>query len=145
MKTSVFVRLSLAVISAAAVAAFTGDLAVQQSSLPSTTELRTMTARFAPADIGADISALPENERRALAKLVQAGRIMDGLFLRQVWSGNDAMLQRLAREAVTRSGPARAEADARLHAFLVNKGPWSRLDHNRIFVAGAIVEIKDTA
>jgi Peptidase family M49 len=136
MKTSVFVRLSLAVISAAAVAAFTGDLAVQQSSLPSTTELRTMTARFAPADIGADISALPENERRALAKLVQAGRIMDGLFLRQVWSGNDAMLQSLARETVTGNSSTRADAEARLHAFLLNKGPWSRLDHNRIFVAG---------
>jgi Peptidase family M49 len=137
MKTSVFALFSLAVISAAVPVAFSGDATVQQSPLPSVTELRTMTARFAPADIGADISALPENERKALAKLVQAARIMDSLFLRQVWSGNDAMLLRLAREAVTGSGPARAEADARLHAFLVNKGPWSRLDHNRFFVAGA--------
>lgn len=26
---------------------------------------------------------------------------------------------------------------ARLRAFLINKGPWSRLDHNRVFVPGA--------
>ena len=26
---------------------------------------------------------------------------------------------------------------ARLHYFLINKGPWSRLDHNQMFVPGA--------
>jgi Peptidase family M49 len=102
------------------------DAAALQDTIPSTAELRTMTARFAPADIGADVSALPENERRALAKLVDAARIMDALFLRQVWAGNDAMLQDLARRN-----------DPRLHYFLINKGPWSRLDHNRAFVPGA--------
>ena len=34
----------------------------------------------------------PPNEQQALAKLVQAGWIMDALFLRQVWAGNEAML-----------------------------------------------------
>ena len=62
-----------------------------------------MTARFAPADIRADMSALPENERKALARLVDAARLMDSLFLRQVWAGNDAMLQGLSREAVARA------------------------------------------
>jgi hypothetical protein len=114
---------------------------VQESaSLPSPAELRTMTARFAPADIGADISALPEGERRALAKLVEAAKLMDSLFLRQVWAGNDAMLQDLARGAAVPSpagpDPRRAEAEARLHYFLINKGPWSRIDHDRPFVPG---------
>ena len=62
---------------------------------------------------------------------------MDGLFLRQVWAGNDALLQQLGREVVTLpAGPARAAAEARLHYFLINKGPWSRLDHNQPFVPG---------
>jgi peptidase M49-like protein len=118
-------------ISAAAMTAFTGDLRVQHtSSLPTLAELRTMTARFAPADITADTSALPERERQALARLVDAARIMDALFLRQVWEGNDAMLQALARDT---SDIGRA----RLHYFLINKGPWSRIDHNRPFVPGA--------
>ena len=90
-----------------------------------------MTARFAPADIGADLTALPENERQALARLVEAARIMDGLFLRQVWSGNAALLESLARQAVA-GGDA---ADA-LHYFLINKGPWSRLDHHKPFIPG---------
>ena len=109
--------------------------------LPSLADLRAMTARFAPAEIGADVTALPEGERRALAKLVEAARLMDSLFLRQVWSGNDAMLQDLSRAAVTKGPGAvdarQAEAEARLHYFLLNKGPWSRLDHNRVFVGGA--------
>ena len=95
-----------------------------------------MTARFAPADIGADISPLPENERRALTKLVDAARLMDGLFLRQVWAGNDALLQQLAHDVARPAAPPPA-AETRLHYFLINKGPWSRLDHNKPFVPGA--------
>ncbi len=56
---------------------------------------------------------------------------MDGLFLRQVWSGNAALLESLARQAVA-GGDA---ADA-LHYFLINKGPWSRLDHHKPFIPG---------
>ena len=37
-------------------------------------QLETMTARFAPTDIGADLSTLPDNERQALGKLVAASR-----------------------------------------------------------------------
>ena len=117
------------------------NLVQTAESLPSVREVATMASRFAPADIRADVSALPESERRALAKLVEAARLMDSLFLRQVWAGNDAMLQELSHEAVTRSRSAPPSspdaAHARLHYFLINKGPWSRLDHNQIFVAGA--------
>ncbi|MEO7274113.1 MAG: hypothetical protein ABIX28_20560 [Vicinamibacterales bacterium] len=115
-----------------------GDAAVlDQTPATTTSDLRTMTARFAPADIGAEVTTLPAGERQALAKLVEAARIMDGLFLRQVWAGNDALLQQLAH-AVSSSpaGPDRTAAEARLHYFLINKGPWSRLDHNQPFVPG---------
>ena len=95
-----------------------------------------MAGRFAPADISADVRQLPEHERQALSKVVQAARIMDSLFLRQVWAGNDALLQKLGRESVAGGSPADQQAaEARLHYFLINKGPWSRLDHNRPFIA----------
>jgi len=106
--------------------------------MPTLAELQKMTARFAPADIGADLSALPKNERDALARLIDAARIMDALFLRQVWAGNDAMLQDLAARAAKPVGPrASRSAASRLRYFLINKGPWDRLDHNRAFVPGA--------
>ncbi|MGH9410775.1 MAG: dipeptidyl-peptidase 3 family protein, partial [Vicinamibacterales bacterium] len=104
-------------------------------------QLQKMIARFAPVDIGADISALPKSEREALARLVEAARIMDALFLRQVWSGNESMLIELASRAAAPVGPrASRTAAARLHCFLINKGPWDRLDQNRAFVPGAPVK-----
>ena len=101
-------------------------------------ELQKMTARFAPADIGADLSAISKSDREVLARLIHAARIMDALFLRQVWAGNEAMLQELAQQAAMPLGPrASRTAAARLHSFLVNKGPWDRLNHNVPFVPGA--------
>jgi hypothetical protein len=141
-----FAILLLLPFAAAGIMATAGDVPVSNSvqtaeAIPSASQVATMAARFAPADIRADVSILPESERRALAKLVDAARLMDSLFLRQVWAGNDAMLQELSHEAITRSrATAAAQADAthaRLHYFLINKGPWSRLDHNRVFVTGA--------
>jgi hypothetical protein len=61
---------------------------------------------------------------------VQAGWVIDGLFLRQVWAGNPGMLMQLQKDATPLGR-------ARLHYFLINKGPWSRLDHNAVFIPGA--------
>jgi hypothetical protein len=97
---------------------------------PMVQQLLAMTARFAPVDLTADISGLPPNERQALAKLVEAARVFDALFLRQVWAGNEPMLLSLL-------GDSSDLGRARLHYFLINKGPWSRLDDNEPFVAGA--------
>src|SRR5262245_7421349 len=131
-------RLAALFVAAAATGlAAPGESPVQDSaSAPSAAQIRTMIARFAPADIGADVTPLPAGERGALAKLVDAGRIMDAIFLKQVWAGNDALLQALSRDALLAQGPARDLADARLHYFLINKGPWDRLNHNKPFVPG---------
>ena len=104
--------------------------AVPASVDPTVAALATQSARFAPTDLSADVSALPESERRALAHLVRAAQVMDALFLRQVWAGNDALLTALVADDTPRGR-------ARLGYFLVNKGPWSRLDHNEPFVPGA--------
>jgi hypothetical protein len=89
----------------------------------------TMTPLFAPVDIGADISSLPPSERAALARTIDAARVMDALFLEQVWAGNPSLLLALQGDR----GPARR---AQLAFFLVNKGPWSRVEENRAFVPG---------
>jgi Peptidase family M49 len=119
-------------------AACSGDTPVPQTSTSpapaAPTGLQGTITRFAPTEIGVDVSRLPANERAALTRLVEAARIMDGLFLRQVWAGNDALLERLSREALTEA--SRGEAADRLHYFLINKGPWSRLDHHKPFIAG---------
>ena len=102
----------------------------QESKLPATADLQRMAAQFAPTDIVADLSRLTPNDRRVLGKLIEASKIVDALFMRQAWSGNEAMFLDL----VQRDTP---EGRARLHYFLINKGPWDRLDHFRSFVPGA--------
>jgi hypothetical protein len=54
---------------------------------------------------------------------------MDALFLRQVSPRNEAWLFELLAD------PS-ALGRARLHYFLINKGPWSRLDQHAPFVPG---------
>ncbi len=132
-------RVHMAVTAASLVLALAGCRA-QAPTLPpadpapavdlAASELRQKTARFAVTDLSADLSALPANEREALAHMVRAAQVMDALFLEQVWSGNETMFQALVRDETPLG-------KARLHAFLVNKGPWSRLDHNAPFVPGA--------
>jgi hypothetical protein len=100
---------------------------------PETVRLEALAARFAPVDIRVDISALPEGEQRALASLIKAARITDALFMRQMWAGNEAMLLRLMEDDTPLGR-------ARLDYFLINRGPWSRLDDNAVFVPGAPVK-----
>ena len=91
----------------------------QEAPVSDTVKLQRMAARFAPTEIGADLSKVSAQDRRVLAKLVGASKILDALFLRQVWAGNEAMLLDLGQKQTP-------EARARLHYFLINKGPWSR-------------------
>ena len=105
---------------------------------PDQKQLEAMTARFAPVEIRADVASLPANERQALGKLVDAARIMDALFLRQSWAGNGAKLLELLDD----SSPV---GQARLRYFLINKGPWSRLDHKRPFLPGVPAEKPEEA
>jgi hypothetical protein len=97
---------------------------------PELNALQAKIRQFAPTDISADTSALPENERQALAKMVEAAQLFDGLFLQQAWADNASMLARLAAD----DSPV---GRARLHYFLINKGPWDRVDHHKPFIPGA--------
>ncbi len=85
--------------------------------------------RFAPTEITADVSKLSEGDRKALDKLIEASRLMDEIYLRQVWSANALLKEQLGRETS-------AEGKARYAMFMLNKGPWSGLDHDSAFVEG---------
>lgn len=65
---------------------------------PELQRLQAVEARFAPVDVDVDLSALKPQDRRALAKLVEAARVMDPLFLRQDWEGSGTMLAALAQD-----------------------------------------------
>src|ERR1041384_8696888 len=90
-------------------------------------ELARKIARFAPTTLTADTEKLTPKDRQALSKIIAAAKLLDPLFLRQVWSGNDALERKLQadKSAVGRQ---------RLHYFYINDGPWSRLDENQPFI-----------
>jgi hypothetical protein len=125
--------MTVVAVGALAAAALGTVLLAADQAPPDQKQLEAMTARFAPVEITADVAALPAGERQALGKLVEAARVMDALFLRQAWAGNESLLLHLLEDR----SPL---GQARLRYFLINKGPWSRLDHNRPFVPGVPAE-----
>ncbi|MBA2340438.1 MAG: hypothetical protein H0V88_08585 [Pyrinomonadaceae bacterium] len=96
---------------------------------PELASLNAKIRRFAPTVITADVSRLSPGDRAALMKIIEAARLLDPLFLRQVWSGNERVKGRLEADNT-------ALGRARLHYFLINDGPWSQLDENIAFIAG---------
>ena len=125
-------RTLLALLAAvlATATATTTSAATPAPRTPGVEELRRLEAQYAPVDLVVDLSKLPEGERLALARLVEASQVVDALFLRQEWAGADAMLLSL-QDDPTPLGRAR------LAFFLRNKGPWDRLDQDRVFIPGA--------
>jgi hypothetical protein len=89
-------------------------------------DLKGELARFAPVDITYDASILSQPEKDALAKLVEAARVMDEIFLRQVWSGNIEMRDEL-RTAAEGGDPLSRDL---YHFFRIHAGPWNRLEHD---------------
>ncbi len=103
--------------------------AFAHASIPDAAELKRMAARFAPTEYQVDLSSLSAGDRRALAKLIQAARVVDDIYLEQKWSGYPATWKELQRDG-TDLGRARR------HYFWINKGPWSELDGHTAFLPG---------
>lgn len=102
---------------------------VLAQSLPNAAQLKKAAARYAPVELKADLSGFSKDDRIVLADLVEASRVMDGIFRDQFWGKNAATL-----DALLKDGSALGQA--RLHYFLINQGPWSLLDHNAPFLPG---------
>jgi len=110
--------------------------AVQAQTAPASAEqLQTMAKRFAPVELRADIEHLSRGDRAAIAKLVEAAKIVDTLQLRQRWSQNEALWAALKKDTTPLGR-------ARLDAFWLNKGPWSNLDANASFMPAEYAGIK---
>ncbi|HEV8371218.1 MAG TPA: hypothetical protein VGQ39_24960 [Pyrinomonadaceae bacterium] len=92
-------------------------------------ELAKKIARFAPTVLTANTARLTTKDKLALKKIIDAAKLLDPLFLRQVWSGNDALEKKLMADKT----PVGRQ---RLHYFYINDGPWSRLDNNEPFIEG---------
>lgn len=86
-----------------------------------------MTARFVPTPLKVDTSRLSAGDQKALDKLIQAARILNRVFMQQLWAGNLALYQKLQQDKTPLG-------QARLHYFWINKSPWSEIDGYKAFL-----------
>ena len=97
--------------------------------LPDPAQLTRMAARFAPTPLVVDTSGLSSGDRQALVKLIEAARILNPIYLNQLWNGDLTLYHKLQAD----HSPLGRE---RLHYFWINKGPWSELDGFTAFIPG---------
>src|SRR5579871_749610 len=97
--------------------------------MPDLAQLKQMSARFAPVQLKYDESGLSAGDRKALPKLVEAAKVLNLLFMDQLWSGDRALYEKLQKDDTL-------IGKERLHYFWLNKGPWSDLDGHTAFIPG---------
>lgn len=100
------------------------------ADIPDAPQLKSMIARLAPTRLEVAISTLSAGDRQALVKLIEASRLINDIFMQQLWSGNRAELAKLEKDV----SPLGRE---RLHYFWINKSPWSDLDGHTAFLPDA--------
>src|SRR5437899_1212703 len=99
------------------------------ATIPDLAQLQKMIRRFAPTPLRADTARLSAGDRQAMIKIVEAARIFDEIFMKQLWSGDLALYAKLQKD----TSPL---GKARLHYFWMNKGPWSDIDDYKAFLPG---------
>src|SRR5262245_19551975 len=98
-----------------------------KAEIPDLEQLNKMIARFAPTELSVDTSKLSAGDLKAIVKLIQAARVMDDIYMTQLWKGNHELHARLKKD----TSPL---GKARLRYFWINKGPWSDLDDHKAFL-----------
>jgi len=94
------------------------------------TMLKEKIAKFVPTELKYDSSTLDEREKIVVEKLYLASKIMDELFLDQVYSKNYEIRKNLMEQAAAGLEKAKQE----LELFSIMFGPFDRLDHDAPFI-----------
>jgi len=93
---------------------------------PEVAALKAKIAQFAPAELTTDVSTLTESEKKAMAKIIEACKLMDPIFDRQVMEDYAEVRAKLA-EDTSELGRLKLEY------FDIMRGPWDRQDHHAPF------------
>ncbi|KAL0095686.1 hypothetical protein J3Q64DRAFT_1711437 [Phycomyces blakesleeanus] len=82
--------------------------------------------RFALYECTADLSHLSPHEHVAIKKLIKAGQLINQVYLRQAWSGNEALQKKLEDNGNQELWTL----------FEIYKGPWACEDDDTPFIEG---------
>lgn len=79
---------------------------------------------YTPVELSADLDHLSQQQQQMISLLIDASEIMDRLFWRQAYTGDQSVLM----DAVE---------DPQIRRFIeINYGPWDRLNNNKPFLTG---------
>ncbi|KAK4486284.1 hypothetical protein RD792_008954 [Penstemon davidsonii] len=93
--------------------------------------------RYARVSLEAELTGLSNADKEALTLIVKAARIMDQIFLLQVWYSNPSL-----RHWLELHGDESLLEKSKWMYYLVNKSPWSSLDENEAFLTTADSAVK---
>ena len=79
--------------------------------------------KYATVKLTSDLSELSKNQKLALVEMIQAAKIMDGLFWRQAYGDSKSLKSLIDDKATWKYAK-------------INYGPWDRLQANKPFVKG---------
>ncbi|NNE06634.1 MAG: Zn-dependent hydrolase [Xanthomonadales bacterium] len=102
----------------------TTTVQVTQNEGPTATESPAHNPRFdiyADVRLNTDLSHLSDNQRHMIGLLIDAAKITDGLFWRQVWGNKNELLNSIDDPATRRFAE-------------INYGPWDRLAGDQPFI-----------
>jgi hypothetical protein len=82
--------------------------------------------QFVPAALTADVASLPAEEKAAMDKIIEAAKLLDPIYDRQVWAGNPELREKLAKDDSEKGKQTLAYFD-------IMRGPWDRQDEWKPF------------
>jgi hypothetical protein len=83
--------------------------------------------RLVDVELRYDSSDLNDNQIRLLRKMVKVSKLIDSIFLKQVYSKNFEIMEKL-------EGSDGEKEKLELKYFMWNKGPWDKLDNEEPFI-----------
>ena len=103
------------------------------------TMLKEKIAKFVPVEIQYDETLLTDREKVVLEKLYRASKIIDELFLEQVYSKNNQLKSELIsdlsnKSIITDKPELKLELEHKLELFNIMFGPFDRLEDNEPFI-----------
>lgn len=90
--------------------------------------LKAQIEKFVPVEITVSKKLISSKDKKVVDELVNASREIHKIFLRQVWTGNVKL-----REELEKAGK---KDDIFYQYFVLNAGPFDRLDHEKPFIGG---------
>lgn len=102
------------------------------------TMLKEEIAKFVPVEINYDKNLLSDREQLVLEKLYQASKLVDTIYLAQVYSKNYQIKNELISKIKEAKNPeAKLKPELELELFNIMFGPFNRLEENKPFIGTA--------